>query len=154
MSFRRKFKSDFIALSRLSISLMGTVIFFGVSVMLMTKNEFILRGHPSFKYFFPATILLTIASLLVARYTHRTRLEFIHVETITPKDRIEQYKAIIFLHHAVCNIPCILCMICFILYGNLIFILIVAIVMAEMISKYPNEKRINRAIDIFHFNAN
>jgi hypothetical protein len=148
MSFRKMYKSDFIYLSRLSYGLMATAILFGIVVVLMTKNEYLLKGHSSLKYFLPATILLTIASLMLARYTHRTRLEFIHVETECPKDRIEQYKAIIFLHHAICNIPCILSFICFILYGNFIFLFFVAVVMAEMISKYPNEERINSAIDI------
>ena len=151
LSFRPKYKADFIALSRLSIGLMGTVVFFGVAVVLMTKNDYLLKGHSSEKYFLPATILLTVASLFVARYIHRTRLEFIHVETETTKDRLEQLKAIIFLHHAVCNIPCILSFICFILFGNFIFLLFVAIVMAEMISKYPSEQRINNAVTILKF---
>src|SRR5687767_1465853 len=116
MSFRPKYKSDFIALSRLSLGLMATVVLFGVVVVLMTKNEYLLRDHSSQKYFFPAAILATIASLFVARYIHRTRLEFIHVETETTRDRLGQLKAIIFLHHAVCNIPCILNIICFILF--------------------------------------
>ena len=153
MSFRPKYKSDFIALSRLSLGLMATIVFFGVVVVLMTRNEYLLKGHSSEKYFFPAAILVTIASLLVARYIHRTRLEFIHVETETTRDRLGQLKAIIFLHHAVCNIPCILSIICFILFGNFVFLLLVAIVFVEMISKYPTEDRINNAINILTFNT-
>jgi hypothetical protein len=153
VSFRPKYKSDFIALSQLSLGLMSTVIIFGVSVVLMTRNEYLLKGHSSQKYFLPAAILLTIASLFVARYIHRTRLEFIHVETETTRDRLGQLKAIIFLHHAVCNIPCILGIICFILFGNFVFLLLVAIVFAEMISKYPTEDRINNAVNILPFNT-
>lgn len=153
MSFRPKYKKDFIALSRLSLALMASIVIFGVLVVLMTKNEYLLKGHSSEKYFLPATILLTIASLFVARYIHRTRIEFIHVETETTKDRLEQLKAIIFLHHAVCNIPCILSIICFILFGNFIFLFFVVLVFAEMISKYPTEDRINNAVNILKFKS-
>ena len=153
MSFRPKYKSDFIALSRLSLGLMATVVTFGVVVVLMTRNEYLLKGHSSQKYFLPAAILAAIASLFVARYIHRTRLEFIHVETETTRDRLDQLKAIIFLHHAVCNIPCILSIICFILFGNFVFLLLVAVVFAEMISKYPTEDRINDAVNILPFNT-
>jgi hypothetical protein len=152
LSFRPKYKSDFIALIQLSLGLMATVVIFGVSVILMTRNEYLLKGHPSFKYFLPAAVLVTIASLFVARYIHRTRLEFIHVETETTRDRLTQFKAIIFLHHAVCNIPCILNLICFILFGNFVFLAMVAIVFAEMIHKYPSEERVNDAINILPFN--
>jgi hypothetical protein len=153
VSFRPKYKSDFIALSRLSLGLMSTIIVFGIVVVLMTKNEYLLKGHSSFKYFMPAAILATIASLFVARYIHRTRLEFIHVETENTRDRLEQLKAIIFLHHAVCNIPCILSIICFILFGNFVFLALVVIVFAEMISKYPTEARVNDAVNILPFNS-
>jgi hypothetical protein len=151
MSFRPKYKSDFIALSRLSLGLMSTVVIFGVAVVLMTRNEYLLKGHSSQKYFLPAAILATVATLFVARYIHRTRLEFIHVETETTRDRLGQLKNIIFLHHAVCNIPCILSIICFILFGNFVFLVLVAIVFAEMISKYPSEDRVNNAVNILPF---
>lgn len=153
MSFRPKYKADFVMLSRLSIFLMSTVVMFGTAVVVMTKNEHLLKGHDSFNYFFPGTIVLTIAALLVARYTHRTRLEFIHVETENTSDRLRQFKAIIFLHHSICNIPCILSIICYALYGNFFFVLQIIIVMAEMIKKYPSEDRVNEAVTILNFNS-
>ena len=153
MSFRPKYKSDFIALSRLSLGLMATIVLFGVVVVLMTRNEYLLKDHSSQKYFLAGAVLATVATIFVARYIHRTRIEFIHVETENTRDRLGQLKAIIFLHHAVCNIPCILSIICFILFGNFVFLVLVAIVFAEMISKYPTEDRVNDAVNILPFNT-
>ena len=148
MSYRPRYKAHFIALSRLSLFLMSTAAGFGIVVVLMTKNEHVLQGHSSFKYFMLADIITTLASIYVARYIYRTRIEMIEVETYSTRDRLEQLKTIIFLHHATCNIPCILNMICYILFGNFVFLILFVVVFVEMVRKYPTEDRVNDAVNI------
>ena len=152
MNFRPYYKSDFNALIHLSLFMTGCVVLFGIITMIITQNEHSLAGHYTFWYFFPATMLLTWAGIYVARYIHRTRIEFIHVETETTKDRLEQMKAIIFLHHGACNVPFILNIICFILFGNFFFLLFIGIIIAELAGKFPTTARVNKAIDLLNIN--
>lgn len=152
MTFRHSFKKDFRLLNIISISTIGAIVFFTILVVLYNYNkEAFLHGHFSQKFFFPATILLTCAGLLVARYIYRGRMDCIHIDTYSVKDRIEQYKTILCLHHGICSIPAILSIICFLLFANYFYLLFISGVLIEIGSKYPRDEKINDAINLLNF---
>lgn len=152
MSYRQAYKSDFRLLQVVSLMMMGGIVVFTALIYFYNSNRVaFMHDHPSEQYFFPALIVLSIGGLYVARYIYSKRMGYIHIDSVTVSSRMNQYKTTHFLHNAICEIPAILSIVCFMLFGNFIYLLFVAFVLAEMVSKFPTDNRINDSISLFKF---
>ncbi len=152
MSYRHAYKNDFRLLQWVSVMMIGGIVVFAVLIHFYNGNRVaFMHDHPSEKYFFPALIILCLAGLYVARFIYSRRMGYIHIDSVTVASRMNQYKTTHFLHNAICEIPAILSIVCFMLFGNYIYLFFVALVLAELISKFPTNNRINDSISLLKF---
>jgi uncharacterized membrane protein len=147
MTLSERFQSDYKYLSYLSISLIACVVVFALFVIgvISINGAFMAKDATEF-YFISANVVITFAALKVARYTYDKRVQYIHIDTFGVRDRLEQMKTAIFIHHGLAAIPGILSIICLLLFGRYIVMIILIIALVEMIRKYPNEQRITDAV--------
>ncbi|MBA2745686.1 MAG: hypothetical protein H0U44_05625 [Flavisolibacter sp.] len=152
MNFRKAFLSDFRLLQFTTLGQVGAMLFFLTIVFFYNLNRVaFLDGQASQFFFLPASVALTIIAIRVSRYIYRRRMEYIFVDTVTERQRLEQFKSTLFLHHAICLVPAITSTICFLLFANFFYVILNGFIIAELSAKYSSDRIISNAINVLNF---
>lgn len=140
--------ADYKALSVLTSALIGGIILFSLIAVVIhfVKGRFI-NDENSINTAF--TILLLIAAFVIfgARWIYNKRVNALKETNQTSKEKLDLFRAITITHMALCEIPALLSIIAFLIFGSFLLFLPVAMALVEMILKFPTQQRAESAVN-------
>ena len=148
MNITEKRNADYRALSILAIAMLAGILLFsvmGIAVHYITGSS--LAGNKITNTFFVLALLLAAAAITAARSLYKKTVDTLKRSIETSKEKLEGFRAMTLTHMALCEIPALLSVICFMLFGNFLFFLVVLMALVEMISKFPFRKRVETVVN-------
>lgn len=140
--------ADYKALSVLTSALIGGIVLFSLIAVVLhfVKGPFINDENSTSTAF---TVLLLVAAFVIigARWIYNKRINALKETNQTSKEKLDLFRAITITHMALCEIPALLSIIAFLIFGSFLLFLPVAMALVEMILKFPTQQRAESAVN-------
>ena len=148
MNQQELFNEQAKALTILSIAIMsGVVIFSGVSLLVhSSEGAFIATSSQTRNIIFGTMLFLAMIFIYLARFTFNKKVEGIRDSNTDLMQKLAAYRSATIFHHALCEVPATLGVVCFLLFGDYLFFIPVTMAILEMIRKFPGRANINERI--------
>jgi len=140
--------ADYKALSILTKGLIGGILLFSILSIVLHY----LRGvsgmlQDDSSVFLSAVLIVTAIIILITRAIYSKRVNILKETNQTSKEKLDIFRSITITHMALCEVPALLSIICYLLFGNFLFFVAVLIALAEMLMKFPTRGRIESVIN-------
>jgi hypothetical protein len=140
--------ADYKALAVLTRALIfGIVIFSVVSVVLHFIQGTFVKDESLVNTVFLVIISIAIVAIIGARIIYTKRTNVLKESNQTSKEKLDIFRAITITHMALCEMPALLGIICFLILGSYLFLIPVLMALAEMILKFPTQTKIESTIN-------
>ena len=83
----------------------------------------------------------------MARITYVKKIASLKEAVLPADEKVSDFRAISITHMALCELPAIFSLICFLLFGNYLFLIPVVIGVAEMIIQFPTREKLEEVAD-------
>lgn len=147
MNIENDFSDDYKALGMLTKAMItGVVLFAGISILV----HYVVRPGLYFQDDYPTFLginILAVAFLIsAARFIYPRQVKKLKESNQTSREKLEKFRKILMTHLALCEFPALLAIIFFMVFGQFLFFLIVAMCVVEMAKKYPFSGKIDTII--------
>ena len=140
--------NEYRALSVLAIAMiMGILLFSMVAIVVHYSSGQFMKERNLMNLFLVIVILLGTIVIIAARIIYKKRVNNIKVSLGTNKEKMDSFRAMTVIHMALCEMPALLSIICFMLFGNFLFFLVVLMALAEMANKFPYKRSVDEIIN-------
>jgi hypothetical protein len=148
MSTSTDHTADYKALSILTWALMlGIVLFSVVSIVIHFMQGAFIKDDDLGDTLFVIILSIAIVAIVGARLIYNKRINSLKETNQTSKEKLDIFRAITITHMALCEMPALLSIICFLLLGNFLLLLPVVIALVEMFLKFPTQHKIESTIN-------
>ena len=142
-----KQENDYRALSVLAIAMiMGILSFSIVAIVVHYINGHFVEERKLMNLFLMIVLLLGTIVIIAARTIYKKRVLSIKEGQGTDKEKMDSFRAMTVTHMALCEMPALISIICFMVFGNFLFFLVVLIALAEMTNKFPFKRSVDKVI--------
>lgn len=139
--------ADYKALSILTLALMsGVVLFCIISIALNYFGDHVERVRDDSQTVFTIVFLVSLVVLIATRFVYSRRIKVLKETNETSREKLDIFRSITITHMALCEFTALLNIICFMVLGNYLFFIPVAMALAEMLMKFPTREKIDSAI--------
>ena len=119
--------------------IVGILLFSGFALWINSRQgPFLSVDAQTSNLVFGIALVVAMLCIYGARYLYSTRVSRLKDENEDWKIKLDRYRSIFLLHHALCEFPALAGVVCFLLLGNLLFFLVTAMALLEMIRKFPS----------------
>jgi hypothetical protein len=140
--------ADYKALAVLTKALISGILLFSVlSIVLHYLGNISDKLKEDSQVAFSSVLILCIIVILITRAIYTKRINVLKETNQSNKAKLDIFRSITITHMALCEFPALLSIICFIIFGNFLFFIAVAIALAEMLLKFPTRERMESAIN-------
>ena len=141
-------QDEYKALSVLTISMITGIVLFSIICLLVhyTRGSFVVDKGLA-KTISVIDLLVVAVLIMAVRIIYRKRIDGLKEMDLVPGEKWESFRAVIITHLAICEIPALLSVICYLLFGEILFFLPVGAALVEMILKYPSRERVDGVIN-------
>lgn len=138
---------DYKAMALLTWALIiGIVLFCGVSIALHYSGSISNNLQEYSQIGFLIALIATLVIIVATRAIYVKRVSVLKETNQSSKEKLEIFRSITITHMALCEFPALFAIICFMVFGNFLFFVVVAIALAEMIMKFPTQHKIESVI--------
>lgn len=139
--------ADYKALSILTKALIiGILLFCGISIALHYSGGIASNLQEYSKSVFTIALIATLVVIIATRAIYVKRVNVLKATNQSSKEKLDIFRSITITHMALCEFPALFSIICFMVFGNFLFFLAVAVSLAEMIIKFPTQHKIESVI--------
>lgn len=147
MNMQTDHAADYKALAILTRALIiGILLFCGVSIALYYFGGLSNHLQEYSQTVFFIALIFTLTVVMATRAIYVKRVNVLKETNQSSKEKLDIFRSITITHMALCEFPALLSIICFMVFGNFLFFLIVVIALGEMILKFPTQHRIESVI--------
>jgi len=147
MNMETDHTADYKALSVLTTALIiGILIFCVVSVLLYYFGGISYNLQEYSQTAFLLVLLFAVIVIIATRFIYVKRVNVLKETNQTSKEKLDIFRSITITHMALCEFTALLSIICFMVFGNFLFFLVVVVALGEMILKFPTQHRIESVI--------
>lgn len=127
--------------------IIGILLFMGVGIVVNYMNGPFLADRDLMNTFFYIVLAFTFLLVVVARITYIRKIASLKEAALPADEKVSDFRAISITHMALCELPAIFSLICFLLFGNYLFLIPVVIGVAEMIIQFPTREKLEEVAD-------
>lgn len=139
--------ADYKALSLLTKALIsGILIFSIISIGLHYFGGLSGKLDEYSQTAFRVVLVLAVVIITAMRMIYTKRTNVLKATNQSSKEKLDIFRSITITHMALCEFTALLSIICFMVFGNFLFFLVVAIALAEMILKFPSRQKTESVI--------
>lgn len=139
--------ADYKALAILAKTLLSGLLLFSVlSIVLHYLSGISDKLKDDSQIALTSVLILSVVIILITRAIYTKRIDVLKATNQSSKEKLDIFRGITITHMALCEFPALLSIICFIIFGNFLFFIAVAIALAEMLAKFPTRERMDSVI--------
>jgi len=139
--------ADYKALAILTGALIiGILLFCGISIGLYYFDGISNNLQEYSQTAFLIALIVTLIVVIATRAIYVKRVNVLKETNQSSKEKLDIFRSITITHMALCEFPALFSIICFMVFGNFLFFIVVAIALAEMVMKFPARHKIESVI--------
>jgi 4-amino-4-deoxy-L-arabinose transferase-like glycosyltransferase len=147
MNMQTDHTADYKSMAILTWTLIiGILLFCGVSIGLYYFGGISNNLQDYSQTVFLISLIATVVIIVATRAVYVRRVNVLKETNQSSKEKLEIFRSITITHMALCEFPALFSIISFMVFGNFMFFIVVAISLAEMIMKFPTQHKIESVI--------
>jgi len=140
--------ADYKSLSLLTTTLIiGILLFSVISIVLHYVDALSNRFKDDSTAVFGVVLMISVIVVGATRVIYSKRIKVLKEENQSSKQKLDIFRSITITHMALCQFTALLSIVCFIVFGNFLFFLIVSMAIAEMFIKFPTRQRVESTVN-------
>ena len=122
----------------------GIVVFSVIAYIINLQSGNLMQEFPKTEWVMYGLLAITVIVLFILRYQYDVKWNALVEDSLRGEEKLEKFRSLLLMHYLVCEVPALVAVVCFLLSGYPGFFLIPALVLMEMIRKFPTAYKLEQ----------